>query len=347
MYSIIRNGRIWLLVVATAIGLIGSTSAQMINSTDVGLGGANSITGTVLTPSGTRLQGRVSVRLTTMTKGDRVAVTDDAGNFGFRGLTNGDYLVTIDKEKDFEPFSQNVNVFQMRGTPGQNYMLSVRLKSKAGTAPKPGVINAELAKIPKQALELYYKALELAKNGDRAGAILQLQSAIAEYPEFMLAYNEIGVQHMHLNEMEKADLSFVSALKIKPDAFEPLTNRAIVLFSLGRCAEAEPLLRNALKIKEQSAVAHYFLGQVLANLGRFDEAEPEYVSAVKLGGDEMKEAHRILAIIYRIRKDNARALVELETYLRLAPKAPDAEQLRQLVIQIKGASAPTAVPRPE
>lgn len=332
-----------LSVVLFALCFVIPVTAQMIppGPSDTGLGGVNTITGMVLASTGgRRLERRVTIRLQTMTRGDRVIMTDENGNFAFRGLPSGDYTIVIDKEKDFEPYSQSVSVIQMRGFPPQGYTLSIRLVAKAGTDAKPAVVNTDFADVPKPALELYNKAIELAKTGDRKGAIEQLQLSVAEYPKFMLAFNEMGVQYLRLNELEKADESLLSALKIEPEAYTPLMNRGIVLFQMKRFAEAEPVVRNALKVKEQSAVGRYFLGQSLANLGRFDEAEKELVSAVGLGGDEMKEAHRLLAIIYSSRGDKKRAVAELETYLRLAPKTPDAEQLRQVILQLKGLAAP-------
>ena len=219
--------------------------------------------------------------------------------------------------------------------------MNIRLTTKAGTAGKPGVINAELAKIPKPALDKYNKAIELAKNGDRPGAILQLQGAVAEYPEFMIAYNEMGVQYMRLNDLQKSDDALQKALKIDAKAFIPLMNRGIVLVMLKRYADAEPLLREVVKMKSDQAVGHYFLGQAVAYLGNFDEAEKELSTAIKLGGDEMKEAHRLLAIIYSARGDKKHAIVELETYLRLVPTTPDAEQLRNVILKLKGLDAPT------
>ena len=99
---------------------------------DTGLGGVNTISGTVLL-GGARLERHVSVRLQTPTRGDRVVVTDDYGNFAFRGLGSGDYTIVIDKEIDFKPFSQVVSIIQPRGFPPQTYPLSVRLELKART----------------------------------------------------------------------------------------------------------------------------------------------------------------------------------------------------------------------
>ncbi|HWP55567.1 MAG TPA: hypothetical protein VN476_15675, partial [Pyrinomonadaceae bacterium] len=50
--------------------------------TDTGWGGGG-LTGTILTPSGQRPSRRISVRLRSMDKGDRVATTDEKGNFAF------------------------------------------------------------------------------------------------------------------------------------------------------------------------------------------------------------------------------------------------------------------------
>jgi Flp pilus assembly protein TadD len=303
---------------------------------ETNLGGGNAIVGTVLTPSNQRIETRIQVRLSTPSRGDRTAVTDERGTFAFKGLTSGTYYIIIDKENQYEPVNQVVDIIQVRGFPPQVYSLNIRLKLKPNAEAKPAVINSEFANVPKPAMALYTKAAELVQKEDYRGAIEQMKLAIAEYPDFMMAYNEMGVQYMRLGDLERADEAFQTALKIKPEAFAPTMNRGIVLVHMKRYKEAEPVLRSAKKMKDNLAVVHYFLGQALANLGNFDEAEKELSAAVKLGGEEMKEAHRILAIIYNVKGDKKRAAEELEAYLRVAPKAPDAEQLRKVIQQLKG-----------
>jgi tetratricopeptide (TPR) repeat protein len=200
---------------------------------------------------------------------------------------------------------------------------------------RSSVIDVDLANIPKPALALYNKAVELRNAGDHVGAIEQLNAAIAAHEDFMLAYNEMGVQYLAIGEFEKADSTLQTAVKKDPKAYMPRMNRGIVLYTMKRYAEAEPLLRTVLDMKDGDPIPHYFLGHTLAYLGKFDEAERELQASVKLGGDKMKEAHRLLAIIYGSRGDIKSEIVELEAYLRLAPTAPDAEQLRQLINKLK------------
>jgi Flp pilus assembly protein TadD len=304
-------------------------------STDTGLGGVNSISGMIVSSTGQRIQRRVSIRLRAMTRGDRISTTDEYGNFVFRGVPPGDFVVVIDREQDFEPFSQNVSVIQPRGMPPQTYYLSIRLELKGRAEAKPGVLKAEFANVPKPALVHYNNAVDQAKKKDYQGAIEQLKLAIKEYPSFMLAFNELGVQYLKLNQLENADEAFQSALKITPDAFAALINRGIANFMMKRYGEAVPILRKALKKNAQSAVGHYFLGQALANLGLFEQAEKELLASLELGKEEMKEAHRILAILYASRGAKTQAADELEAYLKLAPDAPDAEKLRDKMRQLR------------
>jgi len=334
--------QLFALMFAGFLWIQGTAQILPPGATDSGLGGSNAITGMVLASTGQRLERRVGIRLQTMTKGDRVTTTDEYGNFAFRGLVSGDYTLVIDKEKDFEPFTQTVSILQVRGFPPQTYNVSIRLTSKVTTQPKPSVVDAALAALPERGRTLFTKSRDLAGAGNYVEATEQLILLTTEFPTFMFGFNELGVQHFRLNQLEKADAAFQAAIKLDPQAFAPQMNRGMTLVEMKRYADAEPVLRSAQKLDEQSGVAHYFLGQALANLGKFDEAEKELTAAISLGGPEMKEAHRILAIIYSSKGNKKRAASELETYLQLAPQTKDAEDLRKVIQQLKGESAPAS-----
>jgi Flp pilus assembly protein TadD len=310
------------VVQVTAQGIPRSTP-----STDAGLGGGT-ISGMILSSSG-RVSRRISVRLRSI-QGDRVTTTDDKGNFAFTGVGRGDYVVVIEKEEGFEPFSQSVSVVPGIVAP----YLNIRLNLK-GSDTRTGVLNAELATVPAPALAFYDKALEQAKAGNNKAAIEQLQKAIAEYSNFMLAFNELGFQYLRLGELNKADEALAKALKLAPDSATPLLTHGILLTVMGKFNLAVTELQTALKQREQSANGHLYLGQALANLGRFAEAEVQLTRAIELGGDEVKDAHRFLGAIYLQRGEREKGLAEFEIYLKLAPKAQDAEQIRQMIRQNK------------
>jgi tetratricopeptide (TPR) repeat protein len=196
-------------------------------------------------------------------------------------------------------------------------------------------VHAELANVPKPALELYNSALKLAQENKNKAAIEKLNQAIAAHPDFMLAYNELGVQYQKTGDLDKADEALQAALKISPTSFAPLVNHGIVLVRRKKYADAEADLRAAIKENDKSAIAHFYLGRALAYLGNFDDAEKELTAAITLGGEQMKEAYRYLGAIYHARGDDAKAIAQLETYLKVAPKADDADAVRQLIRQLK------------
>lgn len=330
--------------VVLSLCLAGSVSAQVStpapgisdSESQTNLGGVNSIIGTVFAPSGRPTESRVRVKLSTMTRGDRYITTNQNGSFAFRGLPAGSYTVIVDKETDFKPAQATVDIIQFRGSPAQTYTVNIRLEFKDRTEPaKPAVVSAELLNVPKKALTHYEAAMELAKKNEHQGAIDELKLAIAEYPTFVRAFNELGVQYLKLNKLDEANEAFLGALKIDPASFPALINRGIVNVMMKRYGEAVPMLRKALKNHEQSAVGHYFLGQALANLGLFNDAEQELLKSLELGKEEMKEAHRILAIIYSSKGEKKRAADELENYLKLAPTTPDAEKLKDQIRKLR------------
>lgn len=310
---------------------LGQIAGGLNETTRTDFGGNSYITGTVFSPAGIPINYRIRIRLSSMIAGEVISTSDDTGKFVFSKLSLGTYTVAIDGEQDYEPVSQLVEITQNRDV--QN--ISFRLIPKRKPANKAKAINVENVAVPKKALDLYEAALALSLVGDHKGAVAQLKLAVAEYPAFMLAYTEMGVQYLKLNELEKADEALQAALKIKQDAYEPLVNRGIVKFRSKQYAEAETFLRSSLKAKEQSAVAHFYLGRTFASQKQYETAEKEFRTAIKIGGEQMREAHRMLASMFLELQDHKRALSELEVYLKLNPSAPDAAQLNDVVRQLR------------
>jgi tetratricopeptide (TPR) repeat protein len=326
------------LLVFSAGSVYAQRGLMSTDTGDPGTGGNFIVQGSVFLPSGHRVDRPIRVRLVTPTRGTITTMTDENGVFSFRRLAPGSYSVVIDAEKEYETVNEQLNIVQAMRTASSTENIipvQIRLRPKAATAFKPEVMNAELANVPKNALLLYNQAVDLGQAGKSKEAIEKLKQAITEYPNFMLAFNELGVEYLRANELNQADEALRNALKISPDSANALMNHGIVLTHMGKFELAVSELESGLKQKDQSANGHFYLGQALANLGRFGEAEQHLTRAVALGGDEVKDAHRFLGAIYLQRGERERGVAELETYLKLAPKAKDAEQVRRIVRENK------------
>lgn len=335
-----------MLLLAITLGYsAGLVTAQiaggMTETTNTRHGGNNYIVGTVYAPDGYPIKIRMRIKLSCPTQGDILATTDDRGQFVFSGVSSGVYTVVIDTEKEYQPVSHQVEIVRERNVVPDTYSVSIRLREADNpkSTTKPSVVNAANAGVPKKALDFYDKASELARNKDYPGAIKELKFAVAEYPHYVSALSLIGMLHMRLNELDKADEAFKAALKIDPEAYEPLLNRSITLFRLSKFKDAEALLRKTLKVKPESASAYYYLGRTLNKLGKNDEAEKAFLTCTEKSPGEFKEAHRLLAAIYLDRGKPERVVEQLEMYLKLVPTASDAENLRMVIEQNKRAMA--------
>ncbi|MCA1619033.1 MAG: tetratricopeptide repeat protein [Acidobacteria bacterium] len=198
--------------------------------------------------------------------------------------------------------------------------------------------NPALAGVPRSALDLFVRAQEAARKGDTARAESLLDEAIAQHPQFGLAQNELGLVHMRAGRLDKALEAYAAAAKALPDDASVQLNYGTALTQKKDFAEAEKRLRRALKKLDKSAAGHMYLGVALIGLKNIDEAERELQQAAKLGGDQMGAAHKYLGGIYWARRDYKKAADELETYLKLSPKAPDAEQVRATIKDLRGKS---------
>jgi Flp pilus assembly protein TadD len=192
-------------------------------------------------------------------------------------------------------------------------------------------VNAALAGIPKPAQDLYQQALNSSKAGDHKKAVEELKKALGMAPDFMPALNELGMQYLRLNELDKAALSLEQAVKLAPDSFAPRLNHGLVLLQQKKFKAAEPELRFAISKDESSAPAHEYLGRTLIGLQKLEEAEKELRRAIELGGAQAVNAHRYLGALYMQVGHDAQAVAELQEYLRLQPNVKDADQIKQII----------------
>lgn len=297
---------------------------------DPGIGmrqGRNTVVGQVIFPGNMPPARRCTVRISSVRLGEFSTLTDANGVFTFRRLREGMYFLTVEAGKEYHPAQTTVDLFD---NSGRTTTVQVELRPRA-TVVKAAVVDAGLAGAPKQAVELYQKGLAASRSGDYKKAVEHFLAAVNIYPEFVLALNELAGAYINAGQLAQAERTVLSALAYEPDNPTLRLNYGYVLFLAQRYAESERELRRAIRLKEASATAHSYLGVVLIKLGRLDEAEKELLRSIAIGGSSGITAHRYLAALYRERGDRARAIEQLETYLRLAPNARDADQVRMTI----------------
>jgi tetratricopeptide (TPR) repeat protein len=305
--------------------------------------GSNTIQGRVFFPPGENNTGKtVKLHLeSTEAIGGASTVTDQDGTFRFNGISPGNYAVVVDGGKEYESTREPVAIDPI----GRGRIVQVTIQLR----PKADVSNPAFAGVPQSALEAYQKGTAAAQKGNSKDAVQFLNKAVAASPTFALALSDLGAQYIRLSQWDKAAETFEALLKLRPnDAAAHLDmgmvayNQGMALFKDNKADEAgqkmsaaESHLRQALSLKSAGPSAHYYLGLTLLKLKHFDEAQAEMEATIKNGGENIALAHRTLGGLYMSEHRNKEAADELEKYLQLDPKAPDADRIKQSVKQLR------------
>lgn len=330
----------WCLLVAA---LWATPAAAQVGGTDnSGTGGGHSIQGRLVGPSGRRAELRFKVKLETPGFGDLSVFSDANGSFRFSSLRAGTYTVIVEGGDEFETVRESLllepgNVTTRRGVTGIpvsrpiTLQIYLRPKRQAANPNQPGVLNAALASVPKQAVELYQKGVEQAQKGDPRRALDLIKLAVEAHPNFPLALSEMGLLYMKLKQPEKAAESLRAALRLAPEDHQALLAYGRTLLDLQRLAESEEQFRKALKVQPASPWAHFYLGVIMLKRRENESAEAAFKTALSSGGDHVAHAHYYLGGLYWSKHQYKQAADELEAYLRLVPNAPDAARLRETI----------------
>lgn len=314
--------------VANAQGGVGSTRGL-----PEAAAGVHRIQGTVFLPSGRRAAEGILIKLDGNVVGTRRGSTDGSGDFAFNSLPAADYAITVDAGPDYEPVRQSVVIYGNTGNvglsnAGDTTKLDIHLQPKA-------VSDAVLfAGVPREAVDNYKKAMDSVRAGNKEKAVGELNNALAVYPNFAMALRELGAQYMTLKKMDKVAETMEALLKLTPNDPHAHLNLGIALYNLKKFADAETHLREAVRLAKTDSVAHYYLGMTLVSLKNYGEAEKELELAISNGGENIALAHKYLGGLYMGSK-NPKAADELEKYLKLDPKAADAERIKGTIKELR------------
>jgi len=290
--------------------------------------GNNTIQGRVHFPSGqTTGSVKVSLESTSSFGASSSTATDQDGTFRFRGLEPGSYTVIVDAGNQYEKAREPVIIDQE--SRGRLVQVAVQLRFKVDAS------NPAFAGVPEKALNLYEKGTAAAKKGDNKAAAQFFSDAVAAHPNFAMALTDLGFQYMKLNQMDKAAETYEALIKLKPEDPTAHLNLGIARYNQKKFEDAETHLRKALELKSTGPMAHYYLGMTLVNLKRHNEALPEFEATVANGGENIALAHRYLGGLYMSTNKNQQAADELEKYLKLDPKAPDADRIKGTIKDLR------------
>jgi len=338
MPKIQDNVRIGVLTLAVLI-LCGSASAQIGRPTipeDSDRTARGSIRGRIVLPGGAFVNESIKITLLTLRETISVIYADTQGQFEFPGLAPGNYQLEIEGDRQrFEVSTEPVQVF--KGTPS---IVTLTLKEKASpvkisSATKTASVTELTQSIPSGAKREFERASKLTSEGKAEEAIVHLRKAIALYPEFVMARNDLGAQLLGLGKLDDAADELRKAIALDQKAFNPKLNLGIVLVQQHHFAEASEVLNQALSLDAGSPDARLYSGIALMALGSPDAAEKDLRTAYSLGGTPYALALFHLGQLYMNKGDRESARRAFAEYLRDLPNADNADQVRKMIAMLR------------
>ena len=315
-----------LMVIVIAPATFGQSSSGLAS------GAKASIRGTVMMPGGSPVWEAVKVTLKVMRGNQATVYTDQRGRFELGNLTPGEYTLEIEADRNprFEVATERVMV--QRNVPT---FVTVYLKEKQNKRRVVSDRTVSVAmldqKVPAAAKREFEKATDLAGQGKLDESIEMLRRALAIYPDYLMAHNDLGAQLMEQGRLDEAKEELRAAVKIDPNAFNVQLNLGIVLVRQDKFAEALPALDKALTLEPSAPAVHLYAGVACVGTNDAERGEKELNSAYDLGGAPYAVALVHLGRLYMKKGDRELALKTFQTYLRESPDGANAAQVQKMI----------------
>jgi len=175
--------------------------------------------------------------------------------------------------------------------------------------------------------QLFCEARVAIDEGKNQEAIASLNKAISLDPRAGHCYNALGVAYEKQKDNERAVEAFKRAAELAPQWSFPRLHLGIQYYERRKMDRAEGEFEAAARLDPRDPYAGWWLVRVYRERGRYPEAEAAALNLIRTL-PEFASVHVELGQIYEAMKQYARAAAEFDTYLRLAPKAPDAMFIR-------------------
>ncbi|HZD30152.1 MAG TPA: tetratricopeptide repeat protein, partial [Candidatus Angelobacter sp.] len=222
----------------------------------------------------------------------------------------------------------------------------VRVKPKtdtAATTTKPNsapVTSAADLRVPNDARKAFHKGMEAWDQTDYAKAAACFEKAVALFPEYDAAYNNLGVMYFQLNQPEKARAVFEHSVALNDKNADADRNLARILIHEGNYARAEELLKKSLIVEPLNPVTLTLLCVAYIETGDDDAALATARRTHQLPHEGYSLVHYVAGQALEHKGQSQAAYSEYNTYLQESPAGAEAPQVRNAMARLTASSRP-------
>jgi tetratricopeptide (TPR) repeat protein len=196
--------------------------------------------------------------------------------------------------------------------------------------------------VPPDAHKYFHDGLQALSNNNYNKARSLFEKAIAVYPRYDAAYNNLGVIYVQLNEPTKAWLAFDHAVQINDKNADADRNFARLLVQTGAFKRAESLLRKSLVVDPLNPAALMLIAGAEIATGDWDGALRDARKVHELPHEGYAEAHYIAGRAFEQKHQLRDATEEYELFLKESPDGPEVEAVRRALSRVTEAETASA-----
>jgi tetratricopeptide (TPR) repeat protein len=294
-------------------------------------GGGFTVFGKVNLPEG-KPAARVKVYLEGARGMFRDTISDDQGQYEFRGLPGGRYRVRATNPEAPDQVCDPSESDTTRAY-SNRLKIDVFLKNPVPEEKKnfnPGKVDVNEANIPRAARKAYDQGIKLQKENKAQQALTEFNQAIELYPQYFQALAERGNLLMQQNQMAEAEADFVQAIKLNGQYAPSWRGLGYCQLQQKNFAAAVSNLENAFVLDPKAPMTLLLLGYANLSLNRYEPAKQCLQEALKLNPESAARARVHLAEIFAHEQKFKEAADEIRAYLKSKPDATDATSLRMM-----------------
>jgi hypothetical protein len=283
-----------------------------------------------------------SARVTLMGHGAPVAegAANDQCEAVFYNVPEGTYNVKVSGDHFADADSGSISM-----TSGGPAEIEVQVKGQNDLArnygmPSNGLVSASGLGVPTRARKEFEKATELIAKQELAQAVERLNKAIALYPAYAVAYNNLGVIYSRLGDTGREKEALQKAISVNDHFALAFVNLGRMEIASGDFADAETALGKACAFDPTDPMTLILLSYAEFMDKHFDDAIAVSRKAHAL---EKPHAfvHRVAARSFEQERKGANAIAELEMFLKEEPPGPRADAARKELEVVKAVLPPS------
>jgi len=261
--------------------------------------------------------------------------TDDIGAASFRGISPGRYRLRITC-LNIEP--TDLPQFEINNMETVHYEYVHVTPKDDGTnnnAQGGGMISAAELNIPDKAKKEFDRGLESMQKSENDKALEHFEKATAIYPQYAMAYNNIGVLQIKEGRIPQARQAFETAVSVNPKLAGGYLNLARLSLNDNKYTEADQLIGKALTVEPSRVEAMALAAQTKLMMGDLDGA---YAFAKKVHSQpdhkSYSAVHLIAAQVLQKKNQPDQAMAEYKMFLTETPDSPTAPRVRDAMARL-------------